>query len=30
VIMLVPVLAVFFSAQRYFIQGVQFAGLSGR
>jgi ABC-type glycerol-3-phosphate transport system permease component len=27
---IVPVLAVFFAAQRYFIKGIQLTGLAGR
>jgi multiple sugar transport system permease protein len=29
-LMLVPVLVVFFAAQRYFIEGLQFSGLGGK
>ncbi len=29
-ITLSPVIALFFAAQRYFVQGIQFSGLAGR
>ena len=29
-ITILPVLVLFFAAQRYFIQGIQFTGLAGR